>query len=1119
MSITTASTRPYYRPWLAVLLLCLGSICGSVAADDTEIFFRRSADNGFNNRPNILLLINNSITMSAALAPTTTDHSAEPQHHYDPATRYPGNQYISGGSADDEYYYLYQRRQQPKGLAELVYYNRLHRDQLRCTLLPAQFNESPYHSVADDYLLNNSDAGDLSLSSDLCAASDPDCSFSSGPEGPEVSCRSQSESLTAVVPTIAEGSSKLLAVTGNFHNFLQGYYTYPALQGALRYIVDQNYPVNITLMKFNDGNGGYIAQSALAGDNISDQQRLALQQVIDSPVLTPTSQLTESLWEAWLYLSGGEARYGGAGDSSAFSRDSNYRSPVTGACQNSKIVILAAADGQLNNDSDPLLKQIIGVAGCGGDHSCADDFSQWLHSKQGQRRDHSPLSGMQTIDVEVIELGGISPLPLFKRIATHSSYRQVTTTAQLQQALRHSFETTAVTANSFMPATLPVDSYQRIGLNDELYFALLQPGYSQRWGGNIKKYRLREGKIVDANGLPAIDTETGFFAADALSQWSSVSDWLHNGDTSPDGAVVERGGFAYRLALNEQRKIYTYIGPSPGVGNRPITLNKALLLRENTSKIDPVSLGLNPDSPDWRLQRRQIIRWASGADPAGRNISGDFIHGRPAVVSYRRDSPCQGSDCVDHIVFAPSNLGLLYAIDGATGDEIFSFIPQELLPNLGHYYRNEAITTDKKYGLDGPISLWHKDHNNNGHVDQDDHVYLYLAMRRGGKHYYALDVSDRNSPKLLWQIDGANSGDFRDLAQTWSVPKKATVRWHCSNTSCSSRDVLFFGGGYDPRHDNATAATTGDRGNALYMVDAKTGILLWSAGQGAHHSLTIPQMENSITADLSVNDVDEDGYSELVIAVDVQGNVWRFDINPKPIANGPFANGGKIANFSGDGRAFRRFYNAPDVAYFSSRGERPFLTISISSGYRAAPNSREVDDRLFVLYDYHPLGSPEDDAGRVNYNYGYNGDVLSATDLGDIDSGSATMHGWFKVLSGGGEKGLSPTLTFDGKIVLTTYIPSEGCDNDLGDSRVYILDALTGASRHPDNVPFQTLRGTGIAPQPLVIATRKTHCNTDCGSSAAQLQQRNVALVCIGTYYRDDLLPSSVQKTFWRENR
>ena len=50
-------------------------------------------------------------------------------------------------------------------------------------------------------------------------------------------------------------------------------------------------------------------------------------------------------------------------------------------------------------------------------------------------------------------------------------------------------------------------------------------------------------------------------------------------------------------------------------------------------------------------------------------------------------------------------------------------------------------------------------------------------MRRGGKNYYALDISSPDKPKQLWSkpIVGGSDG-FEYLAQTWSKPQIAYIK-------------------------------------------------------------------------------------------------------------------------------------------------------------------------------------------------------------------------------------------------------------------------------------------------------------------------------------------------------
>jgi type IV pilus assembly protein PilY1 len=206
--------------------------------------------------------------------------------------------------------------------------------------------------------------------------------------------------------------------------------------------------------------------------------------------------------------------------------------------------------------------------------------------------------------------------------------------------------------------------------------------------------------------------------------------------------------------------------------------------------------------------RTSLMQWARGVDlfdvdedgdtTDARRRMGDPLHSNPVVVNYG------GTDAnPDITLFIATNEGLLHAIDTTDGSEVFSFIPQELLPNLDILYNNSGANAHP-YGLDGPLTAWAKDVNNNGvlqdsggNTETGEHAYLYVGMRRGGNNYYALNVTDRSAPELKWMIQGG-TGNFGQLAQTWSKMELASIK-----SSGSKRTVLIFGGGYDPLEDRA----------------------------------------------------------------------------------------------------------------------------------------------------------------------------------------------------------------------------------------------------------------------------------------------------------------------------
>ena len=105
---------------------------------------------------------------------------------------------------------------------------------------------------------------------------------------------------------------------------------------------------------------------------------------------------------------------------------------------------------------------------------------------------------------------------------------------------------------------------------------------------------------------------------------------------------------------------------------------------------------------------------------------------------------------MDIVVYAATNDGYLHAIDAGTGEEMWTFIPKEMLPNMVDLFDDETINY-KQYGIDGDLVPIVVDRNHNGTIEAGtDFVYLVFGFRRGGDSYYALDVTNKNSPKVKW---------------------------------------------------------------------------------------------------------------------------------------------------------------------------------------------------------------------------------------------------------------------------------------------------------------------------------------------------------------------------------
>ncbi|MBL4826881.1 MAG: hypothetical protein JKY66_04075 [Spongiibacteraceae bacterium] len=1116
-------------------VLCLNG----AFADDTEVYLNQINLPPEQIRPNVVFILDTSGSMGLPVQSYGTSRYQE-LYQFDHNTSYTGSANTNGGAGDTNYYYLY--RKVDTHADQYIYYNKIHTSQMTCDM--SDLNDTtPYTDSRDRFIYDDgtTDWGHM------CEENDSSCNFTPITSGALVDCKSEENHITDndAYPDEDDSDNLLYAVSANFHNYLQSYYRYSVLQTVVKDLIDEPFDINMALMKFNGGSGGVVIKEAVDANLSSNQTDLKT--VVNNLYADGTTPLTESLWEAARYLRGETATYGyiseRATDAFTGSNSNTYNSPIDYACQKSHIILLT--DGNPYNDGgrDSTIEDLTGND-CehsnnanAADESCLDDYAGWLHTDDSSRRDHSSISGIQNITVHTIGFGLDNPLLNATATANLSGgeagvSKTASTAAELSAAFSTILDQVEFEKDSYVAPAVAVNAYNGLQHRDELYFALFEPNASPRWHGNIKKYKFVGGVILDQNDEPAVDSSTGYFDVDALSYWTTSADLDTDGDgeadLNGDGVEVSIGGFARRLSDPDARNIYTYSDPAS-----PSNETLSELLDNANTDITSTMLGVD-GAADPAAERTAVLNWARGgltATPPPNYFMADFIHNQPSVVTYTTTKTLDGNGEVtsvafDDTIFAASNMGFFHAIDADDGTEIFSFVPKELYGNLTAYYQNSGGFTDKVYGLDAPMTVWRYDDNDDGSIvsTDNDHVYIYQSMRRGGTSTYALNVTDRNSPVLMWQIDGTNyltspTGDFRDLAQTWSVPQHGKIRWSCSGGSCNDREVLFFGGGYDTIHDTATGTTSDNKGSALFVVDAGTGELLWSAGNGAHHDLNLSQMDKSIPANVTIADIDSDGYIDLLFAVDIEGGLWRMDFSDETSNAANFARGGLIAQLGGSsGSEFRRFYNAPDVAYFTKRGYTPFLTISITSGWRSHPRDLTINDKLFVVFDKNALSPPE----NFEYRYVSGTSVITASNL----PASGGNYGWSKAFTDSGEKGLSRTITFDDKIIFTTYIPniSSSCVGTTGGGRYYLLNALTGYSelKNSDDVviPFKTLDHSGIPPEPAVIFSTGDICISNCDDedeSNDTTEERIKPMVCIGLQCFDGG-NDGIEKTYWREN-
>ncbi|MFT2091600.1 PilC/PilY family type IV pilus protein [Paraglaciecola sp. 2405UD69-4] len=637
---------------------------------------------------------------------------------------------------------------------------------------------------------------------------------------------------------------------------------------------------------------------------------------------------------------------------------------------------------------------------------------------------------------------------------------------------------------TFVSPGVAVNQLNRLTHNDELYFALFKPAEGSLWPGNVKRYRLDGSDILDKNGLNAVDSVTGFFTDSSHSYWSLLE----------DGNDVREGGAAGQMDLPRNVYTFTDTGTIMKTGNE---------LDEDNSDItiDDLAVGSTAEPS---ATREVLLKWARGVDikdddndgstSDARLSMGDPIHSQPVIVNY---------STTDSAVLVATNHGFLHSFDPDTGEENFAIIPKELLVNLYDLYQDSS-SFSHIYGLDGDMVL----------RTEGSNIYLYVGMRRGGDNYYAFDITNKSSPKLLFKIDGGQ-GDFAKLGQTWSKPTVTQIK--VGNTT---KNVLIFGGGYDEAQDNKSLRSADSVGNAVFIVDADTGDLIWSAGKD-DADLILEDMQYSIPARISVIDRNNDGLADHMYVVDTGGQLFRLDImNGESVSD--LVTGSLLADFGGDSESEnRRFYYGPDVAEINVATDL-YYAVTLGSGYRAHPLDDVINDHFYMVKDTGIFNFDE----NGNYTYPNNtlglADLYDATDhlLSSSDSTAkelaleafADADGWYIRLDSGGEKVLASPLILDYQVIFTTYLPAtaneSSCAPPTGNSRAYLVELITGNAvvdlddntytEHEDR--YALLKQTGIAPETKILIEdiiNPVIClGTECASTVIELDEDGDKVEC-----------------------
>lgn len=649
-------------------------------------------------------------------------------------------------------------------------------------------------------------------------------------------------------------------------------------------------------------------------------------------------------------------------------------------------------------------------------------------------------------------------------------YFQVSNEKAIEVALEAIFAEIKSVNSTFAAASLPISATNRSQSLNQVFIGMFRPDQDAqpRWMGNLKRYQIVNSGVDvdlgDALGQPAINSLTGFVSDCAASYWTkdTGSYWADvpinpvpssactifptvDGITGstwsdlPDGPRVEKGGVAEVLRQGNN-PTSTYTSPT-WTPNRTIwthsASSNALVAFSTTSS------GLSSTIVNWVKGNEDatagLEKLSNGGTNTRPSIHGDVIHSRPLPVNY-------GANGVT--VFYGANDGMFRAVDASTGKERWALVAPEFYSKFQRMHDNSplvsypTIATDitpapvaKDYFFDGSMGVYQNADNTK--------VWIYPAMRRGGRMVYALDVTDPAVPSIKWRVGCPNAANdtgctsgFSSMGQTWSTPSVAFLKGYSSTTP-----VVIVGGGYDSCEDtnSASPSCSSRKGNVVYVINANTGAKLASFAT-----------EGSVAADVALADVNNDGSVDYAYIADTTGNLYRIDFSsttgtPQDEEDWKMR---KIAFTSGGGR---KFLYAPALLYNSGK-----MYLALGSGdrehplYKNYPYANPVTNRFYVYMDDLSVAASSSTAATALDSDAGMQDFTAATSCTTAGvTPSSGKKGWFMSLPDRGEQVITTALIAGGLVTFNTNRAVEpsanSCSAALGISAGYWVNLLNAS--------------------------------------------------------------------------
>jgi len=277
---------------------------------------------------------------------------------------------------------------------------------------------------------------------------------------------------------------------------------------------------------------------------------------------------------------------------------------------------------------------------------------------------------------------------------------------------------------------------------------------------------------------------------------------------------------------------------------------------------------------DWDSESGDWVERNNPDSHAYRGNFGGIMHSAPAIVGNGANTRFTRSK---EIAYVGDLYGMLHAIDTSNGDEQWAYIPNNLLDKLKNdRAKSDSVADYAAVDASPTVRDVFFDPDQHPDVNPSWHTILVCPQGVGGNAVFALDVTDPDDWKILWEVTDDNT-DYTEqplppgggMGQAFRAALAkvlvAETNEQTNETTYHAKWMVFVATSY--------ANMENDHGGIhIYAFDLKTGNRVWRFSSTYADLAT-----NQIPAAVTTYDINGDGFVDRIYAGDMNGRMWELN--------------------------------------------------------------------------------------------------------------------------------------------------------------------------------------------------------------------------------------------------